>query len=109
MYISGYRVVWLIVMFDLPTDTRKARKAYRIFRERLKDEGFTMIQFSIYARPCPSEEYGVAKSRTVVACLPEDGQVRILNLTDKQYGRMMVFCGRIRGLTENVPKQLEFF
>jgi CRISPR-associated protein Cas2 len=101
--------MWIIVMFDLPTDTKLARRNYRIFRDRLLDEGFSMLQFSIYGRPCPSEEFAIARAGVIKAYLPDDGQVRILTLTDKQYGRMMVFCGKLRGLAESVPKQLEFF
>jgi CRISPR-associated protein Cas2 len=42
--------MWIIVMFDLPTDTKEARKAYHEFREELLNDGFTMLQFSVYAR-----------------------------------------------------------
>lgn len=51
---SAYRAMWLVVMFDLPTDTHKDRKVYTKFRDALMDDGFQMMQFSIYMRFCPS-------------------------------------------------------
>jgi CRISPR-associated protein Cas2 len=45
---------WLIVAFDLPVGTRKQRKAATDFRNYLIDDGFQMIQFSVYARACVS-------------------------------------------------------
>lgn len=53
---SEYRVMWVLVFFDLPTETKKDRKNYAIFRDKLITDGFTMFQFSIYLRHCPSRE-----------------------------------------------------
>ena len=44
MILSGYRAVWIFAMFDLPTDTKKARKDYTDFRKNLLKNGFTMLQ-----------------------------------------------------------------
>jgi len=43
MIISGYRAVWIFAMFDLPTDTKKARKDYTSFRKNLLKDGFSML------------------------------------------------------------------
>ena len=101
--------MWVMVMFDLPTDTADARKRYRIFRESLLDYGFTMLQFSVYSRSTPSEESAKVHSQRVRSALPPDGQVRVLALTDKQYSRMEVFYGKLRAPVEKAPEQLEFF
>ena len=53
---SEYRVMWILVLFDLPTETKKDKKAYTDFRKNLQKDGFTMFQFSIYVRPCASSE-----------------------------------------------------
>lgn len=45
---SEYRVMWILVLFDLPTETKKDKKAYTDFRKNLQKDGFTMFQFSIY-------------------------------------------------------------
>ena len=48
--LSEYRVMWLLVLFDLPTETKRDRKASADFRKKLIRDGFTMFQFSIYVR-----------------------------------------------------------
>ena len=53
---SEYRIMWVLVLFDLPTDTKKDKKAYADFRKNLQKDGFTMFQFSIYVRHCASSE-----------------------------------------------------
>ena len=53
---SEYRIMWVLVLFDLPTETKKEKKAYSDFRKNLQRDGFTMFQFSIYVRHCASQE-----------------------------------------------------
>jgi CRISPR-associated protein Cas2 len=53
---SEYRIMWILVFFDLPTETQKDKKAYTLFRKNLQKDGFTMFQFSIYVRHCASYE-----------------------------------------------------
>jgi CRISPR-associated protein Cas2 len=48
--ISRYRMGWLIVLFDLPTDTKEERYQATRFRNRLLDLGYLMLQYSVYAR-----------------------------------------------------------
>ena len=101
--------MWVIAMFDLPVDTKKARRAYAIFRKELLKDGFTMMQFSVYARHCPSEENAQVHVSRVERIVPDDGEVRILVLTDKQYERMRIFWGKMRKTPLPPPQQLEFF
>ncbi len=109
MSFGGFRSMWIIVMFDLPTDTKKARKAYHGFRKELLSDGFVMLQFSIYARHTPSEENAMAHENRIKNFLPYDGEVRLLKITDKQFERMKIFHGKTRKATEETPKQLTFF
>lgn len=109
MNFGGLRSMWIITMFDLPTDTKNARKAYHSFRETLLNDGFTMMQFSVYARHCPSAENIEVHINRVKKHLPPDGEVRIISLTDKQFARMEVFFGKIRKATEKAPEQISFF
>ena len=101
--------MWILTMFDLPTDTKAARKAYHDFREALLDDGFTMLQFSVYGRHCPSEENAEVHEKRVKSSLPPDGEVRLLMVTDKQFERMKVFYGKTRKATEKAPDQISFF
>ena len=109
MSFGGFRTLWVFALFDLPTDTPKARKEYRQFRKHLLEDGFMMLQYSVYARHSPSEENAQVHARRIKGALPPDGEVRVLTLTDHQFGRMQVFHGRIRRRTEQAPEQLSFF
>ena len=109
MIISGYRCMWLVVMFDLPVDTKEARREAAGFRNFLLEDGFRMLQYSVYGRCCPSHENMEVHLSRVEGCLPPDGQVRVLPVTDKQFERMRVFFGKHRTVVESGPRQLEFF
>jgi len=101
--------MWLFAMFDLPVDTKAARRQYARFRKALLAEGFMMLQFSVYARYCRSEEAGRAYRTHVRAHLPPEGQVRLLAVTDRQFGKMEVFSGKKRAQVEPAPQQLMLF
>lgn len=86
MFISVYRCMWVLTMFDLPVDTKEARRAYAQFRKALLKDGFSRLQFSVYARHCASEENADVHTERVQHVLPDDGEVRVLAITDKQFG-----------------------
>ncbi len=109
MELSGYRCMWLLAMFDLPTDTPKARRAYALFRKTLLLDGFTMMQYSVYIRHCASRENLAVHAGRIKRNLPGDGEVRLLKITDKQYEQMQVFWGKMRKPTGPPPRQLELF
>lgn len=109
MELSGYRFMWVVAMFDLPVDTKAARRAYAIFRKKLLKDGFARMQFSVYIRHCASEENADVHIKRVEAAVPDDGEVRILSVTDKQYERMRVYWGKRRKPPEPPPAQLELF
>ena len=107
--LSEYRVMWILVFFDLPTETKKDRKAYANFRKKLQLDGFTMFQFSIYLRHCPSAENAAVHIKRVKSMLPELGQVGILRVTDKQFSEMELFqCQKPKSLLQP-GQQLELF
>ena len=106
---SGYKSMWLIAMFDLPVKTKKDRKIYTKFRKSLLEEGFSMIQFSVYVRFCASEELAQCYRKTIRKALPEQGHVRILTLTDRQFEKMENYVGKLINPNENAPQQLTFF
>lgn len=109
MWISAYRSMWLIVCFDLPTDTPKARKQYAIFRKNIMQDGFNMMQYSIYYRHCSSKENTTVHLQRIRNTIPPDGEVRILQFTDKQFERMETYSGKRRTKNEAAAKQLEMF
>ena len=107
--LSEYRAVWLFAMFDLPVTDKKARRAYTRFRKSLLKDGFTMIQYSVYARYCPTEEAGETYRRRVRHSLLDEGRVRLFSITDRQFGKMEVFDGKTRDKVEEPPSQMLLF
>lgn len=101
--------MWLFVYFDLPTQTKKDRKAYSIFRKNLIRDGFNMIQYSIYARHCASRENSLVHKKRVKQWLPKKGEVILFEITDKQFGMMEFFSGPSSKDAPNTPQQLELF
>ncbi|MBO4741228.1 MAG: CRISPR-associated endonuclease Cas2 [Bacteroidales bacterium] len=106
---SEYRIMWVLVLFDLPTETKKERKAAADFRKKIMGDGFTMFQFSIYLRHCPSRENADVHIKRVKSFLPELGQVGILCITDKQFGEMELFIGKKEEKLPEIGQQLELF
>ena len=97
--LSEYRVMWVMVFFDLPTNTNKEKRAYTIFRKDLMKDGFTMFQLSIYVRHCASRENADVHVKRVKSFMPNSGNVCIIEL----------FCGA-QAQTPNAPgQQLELF
>jgi len=101
--------MWILVLFDLPTETKKDKKAYVDFRKNLHNDGFTMFQFSIYVRHCASAENADVHKRRVRSFLPEKGKVGILSITDKQFGSIELFIGRRTEQQKAAGQQLELF
>lgn len=108
-FLSGYRLMWILVMFDLPTDTQKQRKAADDFRNFLLDEGFERSQFSIYARFINGKGALESRSGRIERALPDKGDVRILSLTDRQYRDIVHFSDQRRRRARENPSQLVLF
>ena len=109
MRLSAYRSMWVIAMFDLPVDTKAARRAYTLFRKALLKDGFAKMQYSVYVRHCASIENAEVHEGRVHDALPPDGEVRLVRITDKQYERMRIFWGKRRQAPAPTPAQLELF
>lgn len=101
--------MWVFVFFDLPTETKKERKNYAIFRKKLLNDGFTMFQFSIYLRHCASRENAQVHINRVKNMLPPNGHIGILCVTDKQFGKMELFISRKKEEVKTPYQQLELF
>ena len=107
--LNQYRVMWVMVFFDLPTETKAERSAATRFRKSLLDDGFGMFQFSIYTRFCASRENMQVHIKRVQACLPKKGKVGIMQITDKQFGMIELFHGKKEAEMEAPTQQLELF
>lgn len=109
MRLNAYRIMWLFVFFDLPTSTKKERKKASKFRKNLLDDGFNMLQYSIYIRHCASSESADVHERRVKGFMNEYGHVSILRITDKQYGNILNFWGKKDNPLDDTSSQLELF
>lgn len=107
--LSGYRLMWMVVMFDLPVVEKAERKAATDFRNTLLDMGFDMSQFSVYMRFCTSSAQVETYCKRVEAALPEGGKVNILQFTDKQYERIVSFHGKAKQPANKAPDQFDLF
>ncbi len=106
---NAYKIMWLVVFFDMPTETKKDRRAYTLFRKHLLKCGFTMFQYSIYTRHCLSREHMDKFKKAVKRGLPAKGHIVIAMMTDKQFGMMEVFHGVKKTATPPTSVQLELF
>ncbi|MET0635837.1 MAG: CRISPR-associated endonuclease Cas2 [Chitinophagaceae bacterium] len=111
MYIrlNAYRIMWVLVFFDLPTETKKEKRVYAKFRKEIMANGFSMFQFSIYMRHCASRENADVHIKRVKKILPSKGHVGIMCITDKQFGMMEIFRGRKMIDAPESVQQLELF
>lgn len=107
--LNQYRCMWVLVFFDLPTETQKDRKVATRFRKGLLDDGFGMFQFSIYMRFCASRENAQVHIKRVKNALPKHGKVAIMQITDKQFGMIELFHGQKEIEAEVPSQQLELF
>ena len=107
--LNAYRLMWLYVMFDLPTETKLQRKRAALFRKNLMKDGFGMHQYSVYIRHCASGESAAVHIERVRRLVPDEGMVSILKVTDKQFGDTIQIVGKKAQPPPKTPQQLEFF
>lgn len=107
--LTGYRLMWMVVMFDLPVVLKAERKAATAFRNALLDMGFEMSQFSVYMRMCTSPAQIETYCKLVETALPAGGKVNIMQFTDKQYERIISFHGKSKQPANKTPDQFDLF
>ncbi|MBV7441800.1 CRISPR-associated endonuclease Cas2 [Weeksellaceae bacterium TAE3-ERU29] len=107
--LNQYRSMWVLVLFDLPTDTKADRKRAGKFRKDLLNDGFGMFQFSIYTRFCASRENAQVHIKRVKSALPKHGKVAIFQITDKQFEMIEIFHSAKEVKTQPPSQQLELF
>ncbi len=106
MKLDEVRFLWVMIFFDLPVGSKAERKAANRFRTFLKSDGFIMLQWSVYARICRGED-GVTKHiARVTRILPKKGNVRVLQITDRQYARMKLLVGEALENERRASEQL---
>ncbi len=107
--LNQYRIMWVMVFFDLPTNTKRERKQASLFRKRLLKDGFSMFQYSIYMRHCPSKENSNVHIKRVKSFLPPEGHIVIMQITDKQFGMIEIFYSKQPESKPVMHQQLSMF
>lgn len=83
----------MMVLFDLPTVTKTEKRAYTLFRRFLLNDGYDMIQYSIYGRILNGSDAEEKHMKRLVVNLPPEGSIRVLTVTEKQYAGMKLLVG----------------
>lgn len=107
--INAYRIMWVLVMYDLPMVTPLEKKRYAAFRQKMLADGFQRFQFSLYLRHCASRENADVHVKRVKSFLPPRGHIGIIAITDKQFGMMEIFFGKTMTQGPAISQQLELF
>lgn len=104
------RFMRLLVFFDLPVKTKNERRVATRFRNFLLKDGYHMVQYSIYARVCNGTDAVAKHKQRLYSCLPENGSIRLLVITEKQYGSIEILVGKLkREDTSFAGEQLSIF
>ncbi len=80
-------------MFDLPVVTEKERKIATKFRNFLLDDGYIMMQYSVYSRICKNNDDMLKHVNRLKTNTPKNGNIRLLQITENQYNNMIMLCG----------------
>ena len=108
-YLNGRKLMWMMVMFDLPTETFSQRKSAAKFRKFLLDEGFEMVQFSVYVQFTGTWESSQKFVRAIKQNNPQYGDINILFFTDKQFSNIIHIKNRVDKSLKEEPSQFELF
>jgi len=102
---------WLIVAFDLPVVAKEQRKAATDFRNFLIDDGFQMMQYSVYMRACVTFARQETHLERVKRHLPPEGSVRAFFITRAQWERSHVIHGSPAASQppEDLPEQIQLW
>lgn len=111
MDFTKFKMGWMIVAFDLPTKLKEERRDYALFRKFLIEDGFLMIQYSVYARAIVSHSRMLTHSRRIEQSLPAQGSLRVWYITQAQWERSLVMHGKpVQKIEpESLPSQLQFW
>lgn len=104
------RFMRILIFFDLPVKTKTQRREATQFRNFLLNDGYHMIQYSVYARVCNGMD-AVQKHRARVKNrLPDNGSIRMLVITEKQYESIEILLGKLTQADETYEaEQLTIF
>jgi CRISPR-associated protein Cas2 len=83
----------LLVFFDLPMVTKAEKRAYVQFRRFLLNDGYDMIQWSVYGRLLNGGDAHEKHLKRLAGNLPPAGSVRCMTVTEKQFAGIRLLVG----------------
>ena len=101
--------MWVMVFFDLPVVEKQDRKRATGFRHWLLKQGYQMLQWSVYIRPCRGETKAEGLIKKLKKIIPPKGSIRALKVTDKQYEKMAILLGTQKKIEKLGTEQILFF
>jgi CRISPR-associated protein Cas2 len=107
--LSGYRIMWVMALFDLPVLTSEERRRATKFREFLLDQGFCMMQLSCYIKYTAGKEQSEAITTRIAGAVPNGGKVDVIYFTDRQYEGIKSFRTASENSRPAKPDQLQLF
>lgn len=84
----------ILLFFDLPTDTAKDRRIYSKFRKLLINEGFIMMQESVYTKLALNNSIVNLVKDRIYKNKPPKGIVQMLTITEKQFNSIEYIVGK---------------
>ncbi len=108
-HFGKYKFMWIMVLFDLPTNSKSDRRNYTQFRDYLLDHSFEMAQYSVYIRHSNGKDAASAIIKQIERAIPPEGKVDVLQFTDKQYENIICFRGKRKTDSPKNPEQLVMF
>lgn len=104
------RFMRILVFFDLPVKTGAERREASRFRNFLLRDGYQMLQYSVYVRVCNGCDAVEKHRERVKNNLPDNGSVRLLVITEKQYESIDILLGKLTEADESFQcEQLSIF
>ena len=88
-----YDFVRLLLFFDLPMKTKREKRIYTKFRKYLIQQGYLMMQYSVYCKIFANREAAIQHINLLKRNVPNQGQIRIMLITEKQYSKMEIIVG----------------
>ena len=105
IYYMGYSYMRMIVFFDLPVLTKKERKIYSRFRKSLIQKGFYMLQYSVYVKIYANRDAAELEKKMIKRISPEEGNIRIMVVTEKQYSKMEIIVGGLSNQEKTITEE----
>ena len=98
----------VIVFFDLPVKTAEGKRAYLNFRKFLINDGFFMMQESVYSKLLLNAAAYKAVLNNMKKNKPPSGLIQLLTVTENQYNSMEFILGKPQSETIDSSDRLVF-